>query len=353
MEWRPEDVNQSNIDAFLSQKFGRQENTAPVPKTKGLSAEEKVAGHLRSLAESRGEITTQEINKILKEANTSIENYCICQSCAGQKENKEVHYIGEGIAPIAADKVPSVLVESTAINFALCPEHKVRLDLLGNVAYENSTDPLNMDWEVLPEESKIKDIADLNKKAKQEGKGWIIYDYPYSNLVKGKKIIKERKVLFFLDRKQYPTQDSKDRVINGIISPNALSKQPAGKPEAQDDPSEELLPKGKIEMNATEIRMEIKFGGEEMVFNSYPSITNNILIRNGNGNIQIDVTDPKKIVFRGKLAPRNEADLSETEKTELRSAREKAIRILIGNYRDIAQMIQNNPELRKKAEKFF
>lgn len=173
---------------------------------------EGVARELQSLSEPGKNIETGDVNKILGKVGTSIDCYCICPSCANTEETKDqqVHYIGEGVAPINSNKIPPKIIESVATNSAFCPDHKVRFDLLGTVSHENGVEPVNIAWYILPEGTKI----DL-KEANARNKHWKIYDYQYINTVNGKAITKNLQVVFFLDKKQYEKQDSKKDQVAG------------------------------------------------------------------------------------------------------------------------------------------
>lgn len=303
--------------------------------------EKEVVNDLRSL-NLKKDIKVEEVNEILKKAKTSIDHYCICPNCASDErtENKKVHYIGEGTAPISPNEIPPNLIESVATNSAFCPDHKVRFDLLGTVSHENGVEPVNIAWYVLPEGTKI----DL-KEANASNKHWKIYDYQYVNTVNGKTITKNLQVVFFLDKKQYETQDSKDKVVRNPIG-GTLPAKDIPTPTAAElmTPVQELLVKGPVVI--TRMNVEVTYGGKVYKFKKTVFLNNSLRLHKQNG-YRINPENPTEIIFTD-LQYIAQAKMDEKQLKKVASDQDEVIRTLITMDLNIALASQS--ELKKLTE---
>lgn len=315
---------------------------------------EGVARELKSLSESGKNIEIVEVNRILGKVGTSIDYYCICQSCANTEETKDqqVHYMGKGVAPINSNKIPLKIMESVATNSAFCPDHKVRFDLLGTVSHENGVEPVNIAWYVLPEGTKI----DL-KKANASNKHWKIYDYQYVNTVNGETITKNLQVVFFLDKKQYERQSSRDEVVKSQIEGTLPTKDIQTLTTKDKTRKRELLPTGKLEMKSLKVR--ITYEGQDYEFTNRVALLNSLLGLTDQNGYCINPDDPTEISFDGPeyIAQSN---MNDKQLRIVADNKDEAIRTIIGidkrispnsssRLEEIVEKAKDDPEFRKTA----
>ncbi|MEK7451002.1 MAG: hypothetical protein AAB662_03655 [Patescibacteria group bacterium] len=314
------------------------------PENVNQQAREDVVRKLKSLSEPGTDITIGEINGILGKVGTNIDCYRICPGCASDEktEKKKVHYVGEKVSPINPSEIPTNLIEHA--NPTFCPDHRVRFDLpLSKVVLENKVEPVNIAWYVLPEGTKI----DL-KEANARNEHWKIYDYKYVNTVNGETITKNLQVVFFLDKKQYETQDSRDKVVKSPMGKTLPTKDIQISTAAElMTPKQELLPKGPIRIKST--TATITYEGKDYVLINGAVFMNNMLTYAEKYGYRIDPEDPTKITFGGPeyIA---QANMSDEQLRKVANNIEEAFRTIIGIDRAVSQLSSDKrKELMRKT----